>query len=279
MDQSTKFRILKSLSLLVPSIYRAKIGLLYFRILSRRYSGNTVYCPCCNEWFREFLSKSNKNNVLCPGCLSLARHRLLWLFLENRTEFSSKNLRVLHFAPELCLIERFKSMTNLEYVTADLNSPLARNNVDITDMPYANESFDVVLCSHVLEHVPNDRIAMQELCRVLKPEGWAVIQCPIDTSLANTLEDPTVVTPEDRQSQYGHWDHVRMYGRDYQKRLEEAGFIVKPDKFATGLGPDAINKYRINDREDIFYCIKNNTEKNQETKSKSEIAPSRNHRT
>jgi SAM-dependent methyltransferase len=198
-----------------------------------------VSCPVCDWRFREFLPHGlvPRRNARCPRCSSLERQRLLYLYLERRTTFFQDRLRVLHFAPEP-YFQRFGSLRNLEVVTADLSYPTVDVNLDITALPLRDGAFDVVLCSHVLEHVPDDRAAMREIHRVLKPGGWAVLMVPWDRARAETFEDPSVSEPADRERLFGQRDHVRLYGADYVERLEQAGFNVTEDELVRELDRD-----------------------------------------
>jgi predicted SAM-dependent methyltransferase len=231
-------------------------------VQSIAYAGNQVSCPCCNSSFRKFLPAgiSNRPNAQCPKCFSLERHRLIWLYLKNKTNLLSEKLKVLHIAPEFQLYKLLRSLSNLDYLSADLSAPRAMVNVDITNMHFADNSFDVILCNHVLEHVSNDTQAMKEIYRVLKPGGWALLQVPLDGNLEETLEDPTIVSPEDRLKFYGQKDHLRLYGRDYKNRLEAAGFQVTVCDYLQELGHNASEKYRLesddNNCEDIYLCRK-----------------------
>jgi SAM-dependent methyltransferase len=217
-----------------------------------------MFCPCCGGHFRTFLpsARGKRPNTMCPRCLSLERHRLYWMFLKDRTNFFTLGLKVLHFAPELCLYAAFRKQANLDYVPADLNSPLAMQTIDITQIPYPDNTFDVILCSHVLEHVSEDRQAIREMFRVLKPGGWGIVQPPIDTGRTATLEDPAIVSPEDRQRFYGHDDHVRLYGLDYKDRLEEAGFHVNVDYYVQTLDPGIVEACALPANEAIYFCSK-----------------------
>lgn len=224
------------------------------------YRGNQVICPCCGRHFRAFQQygawRIPNVNMRCPRCGTYERHRLLLLYLKQRTPFFRERLRVLHFAPEAVLQNRFRSLPNLDYISVDIDSPLAMVHTDITQLAFADARFDVLFCSHVLEHVPNDRHAMRELQRVLKPGGWAVILAPVDPSLETTFEDPAIVSSRDRERFYGQHDHVRLYGRDYIQRLEEAGFVVRVDRFGRELDETTIARYGINKYEDIYICTK-----------------------
>ncbi|MBE7444979.1 MAG: methyltransferase domain-containing protein [Planctomycetia bacterium] len=227
------------------------------------YIGKQVACPCCSGNFRKFLPFGVKarENALCPRCKSLERHRLLWLYLKNKTNFFSDtdNLRVLHFAPEYFFQKIFKSMPNLDYISADLSSSSAMVKMDITNILYEDNSFDVILCCHVLEHIIDDHRALTELFRVLRPGGWAILQSPIDLKRDKTYEDTTIVSPQERERIFGLKDHVRIYGRDYKDRLEKAGFTVKVDAYVRELGDDMIKKYCLAKDEDIYFCMKRNS--------------------
>lgn len=227
--------------------------------LAERVADHFVHCPCCNGNFPGFIAggPNMRPNAYCPRCGSLERHRLMWLYLKERTDFFTKQLKVLHIAPEKIYQDAFQAMPNLDYVSADISSPLAMIKMDITDIPFEENTFDVIICSHVLEHVPDDRKAMRELLRVLKPDGWAILQVPIDMNRAETFEDPTVTDPTERQRLFGQDDHVRWYGRDYPDRLRESGFIVSIEKFASEMTPDNICRIGIVSTEDIYRCYKN----------------------
>jgi SAM-dependent methyltransferase len=241
---------------LVPTRHRAFLGTL---LRALRYVGTRVMCPCCGWHFRGFLPFGvvvKRANALCPRCGSLERHRLLWLYLKNRTDLFERNHRVLHFAPERIFSKIFPRMPTLRYVTADLASSSASLKTDIMNVPCKDNSFDVVLCNHVLEHVADDQKAMRELFRVLMPGGWAILQSPIDPDRAKTFEDLTITSPQDRERAFGQHNHVRMYGRDYKERLQKAGFTVKVDNYVKNLEPDKVTKYGLPD-EEIYFCTKN----------------------
>ncbi len=160
------------------------------------YFGTKFRCPICGCRFRKMLSFGTnlRPNAKCPSCFSLERHRLLWLFLKEKTNFFSDQLKILHFAPELVFDNIFKSMPNLDYITADISSEIAMVKMDITRIPQQKNTYDVILCFHVLEHIVDDRKAIRELCRVLKPGGWAILQVPIIGD--KTFEDRSVVLPK-----------------------------------------------------------------------------------
>ena len=195
---------------------------------ARRYHGTGRVCPVCEQpskRFREF-GDPPRDEAQCVHCGALEHHRLLWLYLERKTElFSVSPERMLHVAPEICLEPKLKSRLGDAYLTADLMNPQAMVRMDVSDIPYDEESFDVVYCSHVLEHVQDDRRAMRELNRVLKKDGWAILLVQITAE--ETYEDPSIVEPEARREAFGQEDHCRRYGPDYVNRLREAGFNVE----------------------------------------------------
>src|SRR5690606_16772868 len=159
----------------------------------------------------------------------------MWLYLKDKTNFFWDKLKVLHIAPEHCFIHRFEKLTNLDYITADIESPLAKVKMDVHQIPFDANTFDVAFCNHVMEHVDDDIKAMSEIYRVLKPGGWAIIQSPINTSRQVTFSDPNAITPQQREKVYGQNDHVRDYGKDYKQRLEQGGFNVIEDTFVMEL--------------------------------------------
>ena len=205
--------------------------------------GKGSECLICGRHYRRFLPYGRlrpRENALCPGCLSLERHRLIWYYLQEKTDFFSGGKSVLHIAPENCFIKPFTVLHGDGYVTADLESPLARVHMDIMSMPFADSSFDVVLCSHVLEHIPDDIKAMKEILRVLKPNGWALLQVPFFAPVPDkTFEDPTVTNLLDREKLFGQSDHVRRYGKDFAQRIASSGLAVREEDFAFSL-PSAI---------------------------------------
>src|SRR5690606_19485348 len=165
-------------------------------------------------------------------------------------------LKVLHVAPELCFIERFESLPNLEYITADIESPLAKVKMDLHDIPFEANTFDVTFCNHVMEHVEDDIRCMNELHRVLKPGGWAIIQSPIDVSREVTYEDKSITKPSEREKAFGQNDHLRVYGTDYKDRLELGGFHVTEIDYAKELDSHIRKRYSLPPQEIIYLCKK-----------------------
>ena len=239
----------------IPRPYLIIFSYFFSRITSILYRGNNFKCPVCGGKFRKMLSYGvwhERENVLCPRCLSLERHRLMWLYLKNKTGFFTDNLKVLHIAPEQCFRKRFKKLKNLEYTTADLVSPIADVKMDVQDMPFKNEEFDVVICNHVFEHVPDDRKAMSEVYRVLKKEGFAIMFVPMDLSLENTFEDLTVTDPAEREKLFHQKDHLRLYGRDYTKILEQTGFVIDEKNYFDELDLFMKEHFRITEKEYMY---------------------------
>jgi SAM-dependent methyltransferase len=230
--------------------------------LSLLYRGNRVECPCCGGTFRKFMPTikpvgPNRSNERCPSCGARDRNRHLWLYLVNKTNLLADPLRVLHFAPERVLEKKLKPLPNLDYVSTDLERQRADVKADITDLPFPDDSFDVILCSHVLEHVVEDRKGMRELYRVLKPGGWALVLVPIDSRRDETFEDPTILAPRDRERAFGQADHVRIYGGDFKARLEEAGFTVRVEDHRRELGEARARRYGLRPKNpDLHLCSK-----------------------
>ncbi|MEO0572117.1 MAG: methyltransferase domain-containing protein [Bacteroidota bacterium] len=244
---------------LLPRPWLISISYFIRPIIALFLKGKAYVDPIDGKGFRKFLPYGYENpreNVLSPSTLSLERHRLLWLFLKRYTNFFKDQLKVLHFAPEQAFYNRFRGQANLEYITTDLNSPLADVKADICNLPFEDCSFDVILCNHVLEHIPNDQKAMAELYRVLKKGGWGVFQIPQDLNRENTFEDDSITDKKERANIFGQYDHVRIYGRDYFDRLRNIGFQVEEIDITGQLTPGEIEKYRLAKGEIIPYVLK-----------------------
>lgn len=232
-------------------------------IRGARNRGDAVECPCCESTFSRFLPHRGRAQAKCPRCGALERHRVLWLFLERETDLFQRPGAMLHVAPEYAFLRRLSQVEGLRYVTGDFDSPLAEHELDLMELPFEESSFDFLMCNHVLEHVADDRLALAEVNRVLKPGGWAVLMCPVDRRRATTLEDPSVVTPEERHRVFGQADHVRLYGRDYADRLAAAGFSVRADPYLAGFDEPAIARLGLRREEDdafgeeeVYFCVK-----------------------
>jgi SAM-dependent methyltransferase len=243
----------------IPRRYIQYISHYILRIIAIFYYGNNVQCPVDGRTYRKFLPYGrleSRPNALCPSSLSLERHRLMWLYLKERTDFFTSNIRLLHIAPELCFMKIFEGLSNLEYITADIESPLAKVKMDVHDIPFDANTFDVVFCNHVMEHVENDLKAMSEIYRVLKSGGWAIIQSPVYPELDNTIEDPSITDPAEKERVYGQNDHMRKYARDYSERLRAAGFKVKEDDYLNELSEEIRRRYALPEQEIIYFCEK-----------------------
>ncbi len=196
-------------------------------------------------------------NALCPDSLSLERHRLIWLYLKAKTNFFNEKLHFLHIAPEQCFMQAFEKQHGAGYITADLESPLAKVKMDVHAIPFEDNTFDAAMCNHVMEHVENDIKAMSEIYRVLKPGGWAILQVPFFGPLGDiTFEDKSITDPKEREHVYGQDDHVRLYGRDYPDRIRSVGFEVIEDRFIEEFSASAIKKYALPKNETIYMCFK-----------------------
>ncbi|NJM24610.1 MAG: methyltransferase domain-containing protein [Bacteroidia bacterium] len=253
----------KLISLLIRFIPRKYLQLVSgfgLRIVGVFMAGNEVTCPICGHSYRKFLPYGRfdpRPNALCPACLSLERHRLIWLFLRERSDFFDAPQQILHIAPEQCFMKRFEAVHHDGYITADIESPLAKVKMDIHHMPFEDNRFDFLLCNHVLEHVDDDRKALSEIKRVLKPGGNAILLVPFFNPVPDvTYEDKTITDPKEREKAFGQSDHVRMYGKDYPGRLRDAGFVVNEDRLAYSLTKE--QRYAMGITPEIIYHVTKN---------------------
>ena len=289
-------KIFKFILNTIPRPILIRLSIVVRPILAFFLKGSRYTDPIDGKSFRMFLPYgygTQRNNVLSPSTLSLERHRLLWLYLQNETDFFyselvsesnelvsdsnelvsdspiSKNkriklrdaetnsaLKVLHFAPEQEFYKRFKKQTNIDYTTTDLLSPLADVKADICNLPFEDNAYDIIFCNHVLEHIPDDTKAMQELYRVLKPGGMGIFQIPQDLSRATTFSDDTIVDQKERAKIFGQYDHVRVYGRDYFDKLRSIGFKVVEEDYTNKISPELVEKYCFAKGEIIPVCFK-----------------------
>ena len=217
--------------------------------------GFARYCPICKSRLRYFRPYKIRLNAQCPVCRSLERHRHLWLLFRSRTDLlDGVPKKMLHVAPEPALARLFSKIRNLDYLSGDLDSRWAMMKLDVTNLQLPDDTFDVIYCSHVLEHVPEDRQAMAELFRVMRPGGWGVLQVPVLRE--TTYEDPGIQSPEERLRAFGQWDHVRVYGKDYRDRLEEVGFSVTVDSIVREMSPSEREYMGLPETEDVYFCRK-----------------------
>jgi len=219
--------------------------------------GPGFFCPVCETWSRTFLpfGLARRRRAACPRCGSLERHRFVWMFLRDRWRIERMRGRVLHIAPERCIKARLAQRPSLRLLTADRFDPEADVALDVTRLALPSGRFDAVLCSHVLEHVLDDRGAMAEIARVLRPGGRAMLMVPIDMAMAETYEDPSIDTPEARNRAFGHPFHVRIPGADYPDRIRAAGLEVALVRSAEMLSPHWRRILRIN-KTLLFDCRK-----------------------
>lgn len=223
--------------------------------------GFRYQCNCCGWRLRAFVERGsffgNSHDAYCPRCNAKARHRGLWLFLAQSGLLGTNRTRLLHVAPWPKIAELIKRLSNVEYVSVDLtSSEHVTIQADITSLPMTDDSFDAAICIHVLEHVPDDRSAISELHRVLKPGGWALVSVPIRMDQP-TFEDSSITDPNERKRFFGERVHVRYYGYDFADRLEQAGFKPTVHK-GVDFTEDQRYLHGLRDDEDIYVCRKDN---------------------
>lgn len=243
----------------IPRPLLIRLSYIVRPILSIILRGNTYTDPIDGKSFSRFLPYGygkQRDNVLSPSTLSLERHRLLWLFLTHETEFFTTPAKVLHFAPEQAFYKRFRNLKHLDYTTTDLNSPLADVKADICNLPFADNEYDIIFCNHVLEHIPDDTTAMQEIFRVLKPGGMAILQIPQDLNRDATFENNSITDRQERARIFGQYDHVRVYGRDYFEKLRSIGFKVDEVEYTNILSKECVTKYCLASGEILPVCYK-----------------------
>ena len=254
--------IFKSILNTIPRPWLIKASYLVRPIIAFSLKGDTFTDPIDGKSFRKFLPYGygkQRENALSPSTLSLERHRLMWLFLRDETPFftSTEKLKTLHIAPEQCFLDIFRKQKNLDYITSDLESPIADVKADICDLPFDDNSFDVVFCNHVLEHITDDTKAMQELFRVLKKGGFGIFQIPQDLSREHTFEDDTIKDRTERAKIFGQYDHVRVYGRDYFDKLRSIGFKVDEVDYTKKIAPEKLERFCLMKNEILPVCYKN----------------------
>ena len=249
-------RLIKYILNTIPRPWLQRVAGWAVPLMGLLYVGRGKECPVCGCQRRKFLPYGyveQRENALCPNCLALERHRLLWLWLLRESDLGRGAMalpKMLHIAPEVALMRRFRKMYAREaerYVTADLESPLADIHFDVQQIPLEDESFDVVICNHILEHVEDDGKALSEIFRVMKREGWGVILSPIDPSREFTFEDDSITDPDERTRIFGQYDHRRIYGRDYAQRLERVGFEAYEIDYRQTLSRAEQERYALTD--------------------------------
>lgn len=237
---------------LVPRRFLQRIASWVVPIVGIFYKGSGRKCPICGAQYRRFMPYGyvqSREDALCPNCLALERHRMIWLWMERHTGLFKEHPRLLHIAPEVSLMRHFKRVygTSEEYITADLESPLADKHFDVQHIPMEDASFDVIICNHLLEHVEDDRKALSELHRIMRPNGWGIILVPEDRLREHTFEDNSITDPKERTRLFGQYDHRRIYGRDYDDRLRAAGFEVERIEFTQQLAEWERRLYALSD--------------------------------
>jgi SAM-dependent methyltransferase len=220
-----------------------------------RHRGDAVHCPLCDSRFDRFRDAWNRPNAMCWRCGAHERHRAQWLLFERRPELLAQARSLLHFSPEWCLRRRLEQTPGLRYVTTDLDRAQTVDlRLDVTALDLPDGAFDALICSHVLEHVPDDAGAMRELRRVTAPDGFTLVMVPLALDRERTYEDPRIQAPEERRREFLQHDHVRLYAPDIADRLRDAGFSVEVANMATELGAEAVARYRLLASDLIFLC-------------------------
>jgi len=246
----------------IRGLFPQSAKLFYYKVQYHLfYRGSACYCPVCDRSSSQFLPLDMGRPewaapaVKCPYCYSYKRHRFVYLYLKEKTDLFTgpRERAVLHVAPEPCLRRIFRKQFGAAYRTADLWDPTADLNVDICNLDLPDNSFDVIFCSHVLEHVEDDQKAKRELRRVLKPGGWAILMVPV--SGPTTLEDPAITDKAEMERLYGP-DHRRSYGTDFEDRLRANGFNVTCTYPRDMLAPEEIARMGINENDQVYYCTK-----------------------
>jgi len=263
--------LFKALKKLIPDNIKSSIKSFYRYLKSYTFWGTKYKCPFCGGHFRKLLFwgldrpilndivGAGRREVMCPRCYSTDRERLVFFYIKKKTDLLDGNSRVrlLHISPEMNLEKVFEGNRYIDYLTADLNPQNVMVKMDITQIQYPDESFDFIICNHVLEHIEEDGRAMSELFRVLSTGGRAILQVPLSRTLTATKEDKRIQTPKEREREYGQKDHVRIYSKiDYLRRLKNSGFNVEIYKATDLLEEKEINKYALNPEEDVIVCYK-----------------------
>lgn len=259
--KSVSNKIFKKILNTIPRPWLIKVSYLVRPIIAFSLKGDKFTDPIDGKSFRKFLPYGygkQRENALSPSTLSLERHRLMWLFLRDETDFftSTKKLKTLHIAPEQCFLDIFRKQKNLDYTTSDLESPIADVKADICDLPFDDNSFDVVFCNHVLEHISDDTKAMQELFRVLKKGGFGIFQIPQDITRETTFEDDSITDKKERAKIFGQYDHVRIYGKDYFNKLRSIGFKVDEIDYTKKISSEKLTRFCLMKNEILPVCYK-----------------------
>lgn len=251
---STKFK--ESLGPLFPIANKIKLLLLRIKL-----KGDRVFCPCCKKSFKIFATFGNerRKNSRCPNCESLERHRLLWMYFENKTNLYKDNLRVLHVAPETVFFHLFKKQKNIDYYPCDIYNKLYPNGTiyfDLLNHNLPDNSFDTIICNHVFQYIDDDKKAMQNIYKLMKPGGWAILQVPINTKSKSTYENNLITDPLEREKEFGLKEHVRYYSFDYADKLRDIGFNVCVDDYSAEFTIEENYRYGFWQGDSVYYCTK-----------------------
>lgn len=251
---STKVK--ESLGPIFPIANKIRLFFLKFK-----YAGSNVVCVCCNARFKEFapFGDNRRKNAWCPNCESLERHRLLWKYFEDKTNLFKRPVKMLHVAPETVFFKHFKDQKNIDYKPVDIFPhlyPKGTTYFDILDPIAPGDSFDVIICNHVFQYIEDDKKAMDNIYRLMKPGGWAILQVPINTSRTETYEDSSITDPAEREKAFGLKEHVRYYSYDYADKLRARGFNVTVDDYSKSFTDAEIYKYGFWKGDAIYYCTK-----------------------
>lgn len=271
--------MIQHLKNITPPVIGSLIKKIWLRLRGFYYSGDRFECPVCQHRFRTFLpggfdlpvikekqiiGSGYRENDICPLCQSTDRDRLVYVFLKNKTNLLTGQNTLLHVAPEPTLYRRFKRNRNIHYfpVTKYQEGLYYENKLpsaDLLDLQFEGETFDWIICNHVLEHIEDDSKALSEIYRVLKPGGKAILQVPISFILEKTYENPKIITKEEREKHFGQFDHVRIYANDYVQRLEAAGFqveVIEQKNITNNI--ERLKKFALNPKEKLFLCTRPN---------------------
>lgn len=263
----------------VPFWLGKKLRGAYQKILGQVYKGSSYYCPYCQHSFKKMLpdgfdlpiitdkqiiGAGRRDNCTCPRCFSKDRDRLIFLYLKNKTDLFEGHYKLLHIAPEAWMKELFQRIPNLHYTSGVKEAEnmgyyydRMTREMDITDLEMKNNLYDVIICNHVLEHVTDDILAMEELYRVLKPGGWAILQVPISPIMEESYEDYDIISDVSREKYFGQFDHVRIYGQDYFTRLRSVGFKVeRHHPIKDNWNIPEIEKFALNPEEELIVANK-----------------------
>lgn len=225
------------------------------RARRRMYAGEEYYCPVCESHLRKFLPLFRPYHRFCPVCKSLARHRFFWnYFKEAKLPNDGNNLRILHIAPEEAIRNILITLPQASYLSADLYSKDAMVKMDICNIEYGENSFDLIFCSHVLEHVADDRQAMREFHRVLSSAGVLFLMVPILAE--KSFEDPSIIDPNERERVFGQMDHVRVYGNDFAEIVAGEGFAVETYQPSDFFSTEEIQRQQLDPEDRLFVCRK-----------------------